>query len=124
MTEQMTRDVDSCPRCGGEHEDLTMERLANPPEWFGWWSTCPETNQPILTDWDEDSEKQNFDEACAESLVKSIEEASGALHGLVMAKEADVGAAGVSDEVLAGIGGSLQHARSGAQIVMEEVGKE
>lgn len=48
-------DVNDCPRCGRDHDDLLhhlFHRPIAPPELdFAWeyWSTCPVTGDPILT---------------------------------------------------------------------------
>lgn len=86
MRETAIRNVEACPRCGQDHEDLETERLDNPPEWFGWWSTCPTTGQPVLTEvLAEDAEQQTFADARAEALEKAIDEARTASANLALA---------------------------------------
>lgn len=41
-------DVDSCPRCGGEHGSMTFYELDRPADAFGWWALCPKTSEPLL----------------------------------------------------------------------------
>ena len=50
-TIKMVRMVE-CPRCGGEHEDLEVMRMAQPMEVgihvFVAWAWCPTMSDPIM----------------------------------------------------------------------------
>ena len=40
--------ISGCARCGNVHEHLEVFSLNNPPDDYEYFSTCPETQQPIL----------------------------------------------------------------------------
>jgi hypothetical protein len=40
--------VSGCARCGGDHRDLEMRALSNPPEDATHFAVCPTTTEPIL----------------------------------------------------------------------------
>ena len=49
--------VNGCPRCGFDHNDLTFHVLLNGVE-YCYWTMCPVVNQPILCNfegWDDDA---------------------------------------------------------------------
>lgn len=84
-SETMTRDVESCTRCGEAHEGVEYAPISNAPEWVNWWASCPKTGEPMLLSYDPDREQQTFAEACVDSLEKSIGEARSAASGLSLA---------------------------------------
>lgn len=47
LNAEFTSDVESCARCGGDHDDVPFFELAGHDK-YEWWGQCPETYQPIL----------------------------------------------------------------------------
>lgn len=43
----LTVTVRKCQRCNQDHESVTFRPLSNPVDDFCFWSTCPETYEPI-----------------------------------------------------------------------------
>ena len=37
-----------CPRCGNAHRKLAFRPLTNPPPGWGFYATCPTTQEPII----------------------------------------------------------------------------
>lgn len=44
----MLRHVVGCARCGGNHRDLSFNRLTYPCGDLTYWATCPTNGEPIL----------------------------------------------------------------------------
>lgn len=44
----ITTNLEGCARCGGDHEALVFEPLANAADAWDHWAPCPTTRQPIL----------------------------------------------------------------------------
>jgi hypothetical protein len=44
----MTIDVQSCARCGKDHDELAFKKLIRPAAEWTHWAECPTTYEPIL----------------------------------------------------------------------------
>ncbi len=44
----IAEDVESCPRCGGEHVAMLFFPLSNPANGLAWWGFCEEKHEPLL----------------------------------------------------------------------------
>lgn len=48
----------NCARCGRDHRNLNFKKFIVPIEEYTYWSTCPETGDPILMKLNEDYGKE------------------------------------------------------------------
>ena len=44
----MLVDVNSCARCGMNHEGIKFKKIENPSDGYEWFGTCPTTGQPVM----------------------------------------------------------------------------
>lgn len=68
MTKQFTDSLSDCARCGKDHIDLTWKRMSRPildEDGTAWdyWSTCPETGDPVLLSSSRVAERNGVDHA-------------------------------------------------------------
>jgi hypothetical protein len=48
VTTKFIMSVKGCARCSGNHKNLEVFALANPPDDYTYYATCPKLGQPIL----------------------------------------------------------------------------
>lgn len=46
--DRLSIDIEGCPRCGQDHEDMFFQKLTRPDEAGGWWGLCPENAEPLI----------------------------------------------------------------------------
>lgn len=46
--DRLSINIEGCPRCGQDHEDMFFQKLTRPDETGGWWGLCPENAEPLI----------------------------------------------------------------------------
>lgn len=66
--------VRGCARCGKEHPVLTFHKFTNKPGVYDYFSTCPETDEPILlvVRDDEDEDNETLEDVAREVLAIAV----------------------------------------------------